>query len=135
MIDRLVAWYATRSARFWWVAFVLWAALIFVLSAQPNLTIVPDALLDFVLRKIAHFTFFGLLAVFAWSALRTQGVDRPWLLAIGIAAAYAVSDELHQSFVNGRHAAPMDVLIDTCGAIVAIWLAERLTRRMQLGRS
>lgn len=109
--------------------------MIFILSAQPNLTIAPDPLIDFVLRKIAHFVVFGALAFFAWLALRTGGFDRAWLWAVALAAAYAVSDELHQAFVESRHPAATDVLIDACGAIVAVWLAEQFIRRVQLRRS
>jgi len=109
--------------------------MIFILSAQPNLTIAPDPVIDFVLRKIAHFTVFGVLAVFAWSALRTGGINRAALWAVAIASAYAVSDELHQAFVESRHPAVTDVLIDACGAIVAVWLAEQFIRRVQLRRS
>ena len=33
---------------------------------------------------------------------------------------YAVSDEVHQHFVRGRHAAWYDVLIDTIGVTVGV---------------
>ena len=41
-----------------------------------------------------------------------------------LAAAYAVTDEIHQTFVEGRHGAPLDVAIDTAGALagVLVWL-------------
>jgi VanZ family protein len=135
VIARVLDWHAQRSARFWWVFAVLWAGVIFYFSAQSDLTIVPDALLDFVLRKIAHFTVFGVLALLVWSALRASGVNRAWLWAIAIAGAYAVSDELHQAYVEGRHPAPTDVMIDTAGAVVFVWLAEQVTRRWQQRRS
>jgi hypothetical protein len=46
-------------------------------------------------------------------------------LAAGI--AYAATDELHQHFVRGRHAAPVDVAIDAVGVALGmlIWLRVR----------
>lgn len=42
--------------------------------------------------------------------------------ALLLAAAYAVSDELHQSFVPGRSASPMDMALDTTAALAGILL-------------
>ena len=46
-------------------------------------------------------------------------------LAIGI--AYAATDELHQHFVRGRHASPVDVAIDAVGVALGmlVWLRVR----------
>ena len=85
-------------------------ALIFFLSAQPNLS-TDLGVIDTILRKIAHMVSFGLLWFLWWRAL---GYGSP-LPAIAIALAYAVSDEYHQSFVDGRHGSPWDVAIDAAG--------------------
>ncbi len=61
------------------------------------------------------------------------GDPRPWnwrqaSIACAVAAAYAVTDEIHQAFVPGRQAQVGDVLIDTAGAalgIAALWLYGR----------
>jgi hypothetical protein len=45
----------SRSHRRWalaWAPVVAWAGLIFLASAQSDLTFVPDAALDFVVRKL-----------------------------------------------------------------------------------
>ena len=44
-----------------------------------------------------------------------------------VGALYAVSDEVHQHFVRGRHAAWYDVVIDTVGVTigVVIWSRSR----------
>jgi VanZ family protein len=47
-------------------------------------------------------------------------------LALGI--AYAITDEFHQHFVRGRHASPIDVLIDTVGLAIGIFLVRGLFR-------
>ena len=91
--------------------------LIFYLSAQPNLSSgLGD--LDLILRKGAHMAEYGLLALLWWRALNTR---QPWP-AVAIAIAYAVTDEVHQSFVDGRHGAWYDVAIDGVGAVLAVVL-------------
>jgi VanZ family protein len=51
----------------------------------------------------------------------------PLALAAGI--AYAATDELHQHFVRGRHASPVDVAIDAVGVAVGMLLWLRLRER------
>jgi VanZ family protein len=42
-----------------------------------------------------------------------------------LAVLYAVSDEVHQTFVAGRHGSPRDVLIDAVGAALGLLVAVR----------
>ncbi len=98
-------------------------ALIFALSATPDLSSGLGAW-DFVLRKIAHVTIFALL----WLTLARAADWRRPILAGVIAVAYAASDEIHQSFVQGRHGTPVDVAIDSVGIGLAA-LAWALTAR------
>jgi VanZ family protein len=103
--------------------------LIFFLSAQPHLA-TDLGFLDLVLRKLAHMTEYGVLALLWWRALRTRSP----LPGAAIAVAYAVSDEFHQHFVEGRHGAPVDVLIDAAGVALAI-AAYRVQRRRAANRA
>jgi VanZ family protein len=100
-------------------------ALIFVLSAQPDLNSGLGAW-DFVLRKLAHMAEFGLLWWLWWHALGSRG----W--AVAITLAYAVSDEIHQTFVAGRAGSPRDVLIDATGVAIAMALTAVLARRRRV---
>ena len=52
-----------------WLPVVAWAGLIFALSAQADLTFVPDQDLDLVVRKLGHMAVFGVLALLIWRAL------------------------------------------------------------------
>jgi VanZ family protein len=97
--------------------------LIFFLSAQPDLNSGLGTL-DFVLRKVAHMTEYGLLWLL-W--LRVLKYEQP-LLALAITLAYAGTDELHQSFVEGRHGTPIDVMIDAAGIGVAALLLRARRR-------
>lgn len=105
---------------------ILWMGGIFFLSSQPSLT-TDLGTVDLILRKLAHMVEFGVLALlWAW-ALRDV-VSRPALLAVAIAVVYAVTDELHQTRVEGRNGTPIDVLIDAIGACLATWAASRYDR-------
>jgi VanZ family protein len=94
--------------------------MIFVLSAQPDLRFVPDDNLDFVVRKIGHAAVFGVLTLLVWRAARATSWRRPLGWALAIATIYAVTDELHQATVAGRHASGVDVGIDVAGALIAV---------------
>jgi VanZ family protein len=110
-----------RPLLFAWVPVIGWAALIFAFSAQPDLTFVPDAGLDFVVRKVGHMAVFGILALLTWRALAvTTTLRRPWAWALVLTILYAISDELHQGTVAGRHASASDVVIDAIGAVLAV---------------
>ena len=104
-----------------WVPAIAWAGLIFAFSAQPNLRFVPDAGLDFLVRKAGHMGVFGILALLLWRAVAgTTAWRRPWAWALALAFLYAATDELHQAFVAGRHPSAVDVGIDTAGALIAV---------------
>ena len=85
-------------------------ALIFGLSAQPDLSSGLGTW-DTLLRKLAHVTIYAILWLTVARATRWR---RPVLTTV-IALLYAVSDEVHQSFVAGRHGTPVDVAIDAVG--------------------
>lgn len=99
--------------------------LIFLLSATPDLSSGLGTW-DLVLRKLAHVTIFGALWLTLARAVRWR---RPMLAAV-VAILYAISDEVHQSFVQGRHGSPVDVAIDTLGIGLAVlaWIVARRRR-------
>ena len=117
---------------FWRIApAVAWAALIFVLSAQPDLPRAPSSLLDLLLKKGAHLTEYAVLAVLVRHALGPPlrlGVRPRVGLAWGITVLYAVTDEIHQAFVPGRTATVTDVAIDGLGALLGLCLRWTLER-------
>ena len=100
---------------------LLLMALIFFLSAQPDLGSGLGSW-DLILRKLAHMVEYGLLWFLWWRAL---GYGNP-LVPAAIAIGYAVTDELHQTTVEGRHGSPLDVLIDSAGIALAYALARRV---------
>jgi VanZ family protein len=98
-----------------WGPVVLWAAVIFAFSSVPSLA-TDLGVWDTVLRKCAHATEYAVLAVLLFRAL---GRELPSFL---LGLAYAVSDELHQEFVPGRHASPFDISMDAAGLALGLLL-------------
>ena len=103
-----------------WLPVLLWAALIFALSSIPSLG-TGLGTWDTILRKCAHITEYVVLAF-----LLVRAVERE-APALALGVLYAASDELHQAFVRGRHASPVDVAIDTLGLLLGL-LAWRRAR-------
>jgi VanZ family protein len=112
---------STSAALRLWAPVVLWAAVIFAFSSVPDLG-TGLGTWDLVLRKIAHAGEFAVLGALLLRALGNE------LSALGLGVAYAVSDELHQHFVEGRVGAPLDVLIDSVGVAIGVLLYRRVMR-------
>lgn len=126
---------ALRIPLLQWLPVVLWAALIFAFSAQSNLRFAEADSLDFAVRKAGHMFVFGVLAVLLWRALTSARIGRPVFWSWLLTAAYAGSDELHQSFTAGRHPSPVDVGIDAVGALIALSILVVWVRLRARGRS
>jgi VanZ family protein len=104
-----------------WLPVLVWAAVIFALSSIPSLS-TGFGFWDTVLRKGAHLTEYAILGALL---LRALGRQAP---AIAAGALYAASDEVHQHFVRGRHASPLDVLLDTAGVALGVYVLQRLSQ-------
>jgi hypothetical protein len=112
-----------RRTRWAWWATLTWAAVLFALSASPG----GDGSFDFAWRfpgddKLVHL---GLYAVLG-ALLRAASGRIGW--AIGLASAYGITDEIHQAFVPGRQADPLDWLADTAGAALGALLVASFAR-------
>jgi VanZ family protein len=103
-----------------WLPVLAWAAVIFAFSSIPSLSSGLGTW-DYVLRKCAHVTEYAILGALL---LRAFGREAPAFIA---GLVYAASDEFHQHFVRGRHAAPLDVAIDGVGILIGliVWLRFR----------
>src|SRR2546429_2189572 len=105
-----------------WLPVVAWAAVIFTLSSIPSLSTGLGAW-DTILRKGAHLTEY---AIFGFLLMRALGRELPSLL---LGVAYAVTDEIHQHFVRGRHASPFDVAFDAAGVALGLLIAHSVQSR------
>lgn len=80
------------------------------------------ALMHLGIRKASHFVEYFILGLLLFRAIRgdRMGWTLRWaLLAVALAAGYALVDEVHQLFVVGRGGSAWDVLLDAAGAAVA----------------
>lgn len=130
-----------------WFTVVIWMVLIFLLSHQPANesselsqgftdvvmsiieTVVSPLQIDmdflhFFIRKSAHFFAYFVLGILVFHALRLSNVYgiRAVLITLGICIIYAISDEVHQLFIPGRSGEVTDVIIDSTGAMVGIFV-------------
>jgi VanZ family protein len=112
-----------------WLPPLFLMGVIFLLSAQPNLNS-GLGWIDHVGRKLIHASEYALLCLLWWRALRTVArFTQSLVWAWSFTAAYAVSDEIHQRFVAGRHSSWVDVTIDWLGAALAATLVVRARRK------
>ncbi len=107
-----------------WLPPLVWMGLIFFVSGQPTVPKISENWIDLLIKKTGHAVAYGILAWLYFRALRVTswriGIVRA--LSVGLAMAYALSDEYHQTFVPGRNGALMDVAIDSLGAVVTMLL-------------
>ncbi len=105
-----------------WLPVVLWAAVIFSFSSIPDLGTGLGGW-DLLLRKLAHMTEY---AVLGFLLLRALGRELPAVVA---GVAYAVTDEIHQTFVPGRHGVWYDVVVDGVGILIGVYALGRVAPR------
>ncbi len=142
-------WYVTRAlslrALISWGPVLAAMGVMFVASAQPKpdvpygppLSIYFSGLMpifpggwEVLIKKGGHVIAFGVLAFLAMRAGLVWDLPRrrAALLGIGLALGYALLDELHQSFVPGRHPSPADIGLDLLGALSFVSVAWRAYR-------
>lgn len=92
---------------------------------------------DGMVRKFAHFAVFAVLGFLTYcTAGSIKWIpDRafiPMLVSVPVSVVFAVTDEYHQTFVDGRSCQISDVLVDSfgvlCGAAFAVFAVLLLRR-------
>lgn len=73
-------------------------------------------LVSLIIRKLAHFNEYLILGIL------TNNYNKKANISIIICFIYAITDELHQILVPGRSCQLLDIIIDTLGAIVGIYI-------------
>ena len=71
--------------------------------------------IEIVIRKLAHFSLYTLVGILTMSLMSTYNIKQKnrIKISLGIGIIYAISDEIHQTFIPERSGMPQDVLIDT----------------------
>ena len=132
---------------------LLWMAVIFMLSHQSasissgqsgvfveqlrHITpSVDQQLLTFLVRKSAHIFAYFVLGILTFNALWRVDLSKfkfnsPTVLSIIVCALYAASDEFHQLFIIGRSGELRDIMIDSCAAMVGVFIISIFVRILQ----
>ncbi|HEY8219171.1 MAG TPA: VanZ family protein [Methylobacter sp.] len=103
----------------------LYCLLIYWLSNQPTL---PVPRLFAFQDKILHAGAYFIMGVLAWRSFKHL-LNRPMALAVlstTFCSLYGISDEWHQSFVDGRSSDIFDWVADTSGAGLAVFFLHKL---------
>lgn len=87
--------------------------------------------IEFPVRKCAHMTEYAILALLVLASIavwRGRSAVKHYGLALLTAFLYACTDEFHQLFISGRAGRFTDVLIDTTGAFLGLFLVYLIVR-------
>ena len=110
----------TRPAYRWIPALAMMGA-IFFFSSLPASRIPFFGERDLAVKKGGHVTGYAMLGVSYFYALPIRlSTSYRALTALLMAVTFAVSDEFHQFFVEGRTSSLRDVLIDALGSTLAL---------------
>lgn len=93
--------------------------LIFMLSHQSSL---PAPMLFMHQDKLVHATAYAIMGLLAWRVFvfLPQKKTMVALVSILFCSVYGMSDEFHQSFIDGRDADVWDWFADTVGASLMV---------------
>ena len=86
-------------------------------------------LLSFIIRKLAHFTEYLILGLLVANMFTKNNINNLYLISIILCIIYATSDEIHQIFVPGRACQLRDILIDSIGSIIGIYLYKLINEK------
>lgn len=129
----------TRKRLLGYTLLLVWMAVIFYVSSEPAAvssersdaitrviktvgSSVDEDTLTFLTRKSAHIVAYFILGLLIFNVLRNTR-RKPHILipaAIIFCCLYAISDEVHQTYVDGRSGEVRDVIIDTTASAASI---------------
>jgi len=121
-----------QRALYYWMPVLFWAGLIFYLSGISALSSGLSTPVEIILRKIAHAFEYGVLAVLLLLLVYRGyflSLSRSFSIALMATLLYALSDELHQTFVLGRNGNLKDVAVDLAGAYIVLKVAYLFFRK------
>jgi VanZ family protein len=104
----------------YWLPVLIYAILIFYLSSIPGEDIPVVFRYQDVLLHIIEYAIFALLFSRALKAYQPRlSFDKRFVAVFIFSFFYAVSDEIHQSFVPQRNCSLLDLMYDSIGIVAA----------------
>lgn len=114
-----------------WAVVIVYCGLIFFFSQLPK----PPKIFQirfFSFDKLLHIVEYGMLGLaLAWALYRKEGKLGPGAVAgaaFVLSVLYGAADEIHQSFIPGRHATVYDVVADALGAGAGVLLWRKILK-------
>lgn len=103
---------------------ISWLERLFIAIGHP-LAPEPAEVMNVLVRKFGHVSAYALLGALWFRAVR--GDDRGWQMrwaatAVALVIVVASLDEWRQSFFPSRSGRWQDVVVDACGAVLALML-------------
>lgn len=87
-------------------------------------------ILHFIVRKLAHFSIYTLLGILIMNYVLTykRSLYQSGITSLFFGFVYAITDEIHQLFIEGRSCEFRDVCIDTLGVLTGILIVVIITK-------
>jgi VanZ family protein len=101
---------------------------IYYFSSGPTDGVVADPLPRFIFFKTLHILEYALLAILIFYALLRK---KDTLI---VAYLYALSDEIHQTFILGRSGRLKDTLFDLLGIFIGLLILKQLRKIRSINR-
>lgn len=90
-----------------------------------------------IVRKLAHFVLYtlgGMLITIMFINFK-EYITKTKIASFLLGATYAITDEIHQLFIPGRSGEIRDVLIDSTGVLLGVFIIYLLMRIKGMFRS
>ncbi|MBN2586756.1 MAG: VanZ family protein [Candidatus Fermentibacteraceae bacterium] len=100
---------------------------IFYLSSQPSLSIVPPLFPN--QDKVFHMLEYLFLFVAMFTNRMVYRGPYPFGAMFAVGLLYAVTDEIHQSFVPGRDCSVLDLAADAAGLAIGLVICLSYLRK------
>lgn len=128
------------AASFGWMVVIFFLSSIEGPDSSGTLLSASNHWTDGTLSYFAHAVLYGILAILFQQTLWLWNLrhDFIWMVVATLCASvFGMTDEYHQSFVAGRSASLVDVMVDSLAALVAavlfwLWSARFVRLRLRV---
>jgi len=105
---------------------LIWMVVIFYFSSLSTSGIGTDETFRFTFFKSLHLIEYAILAVLVFVYIKKFSIT------ILTSYIYAISDEIHQSFIFGRQGKFIDTLIDLAGIIIGLLFVLIIRKKLPI---
>lgn len=107
----------------YWLPPLIWMVIIFYFSSRLRTSVTGEFLFDFIFFKGLHMIEYAVLYFLLFRSFYSINnsqltINNKLLFPIILSVFYALSDEIHQTFVPTREGKTRDVIIDTAGILI-----------------